>query len=312
MIEHFIQTLNIEISRPLLQKLTNKGIVFSIPCLFTLNTKNLALVGVNRTKAKPIVASIEAASQLPYNIVLRALCPYITQEQANALCSRFASFELMQKATAAQLQKVQSFSPDEIDAFIKFINNPQTKAIIYKLRKHVQQQQGKPVYMQVLSGVCFCLSGKFNDPREVIKEYLITHGAICTSNMSASVNFLLAGTDADSHKLALAQKLNIPLITFDEVVNIVTRKEEEAANAADADNSLTPLPAPFVPTDNRNTHSLTIKLLGCSVAEAYAIARSYNIIIYRKHINSQTLTLYYDSVNDIVNFVYNCNQLRTV
>jgi len=296
--QHFISTLNISRLTPTIVRLViNAGIVNSIPDLFTLNTRKLRLVGIKLTDAQLIVSQIKWVSGLEFNQILPAICPIINQEQANALCLRFGSFQQMQDGQPSELEKVQGFSPDKIREFAQWINAPATKYLLNNIKKFVATSRPIPETPKPLSGITFCLTGKMPKPRKQIIDYITSHGAVTTSALSVSVNYILAGDKPGDNKINLAAKHGIPVITFSELDKILLNQASE--------NELQQL-AEMQPAKKQFTLS-TVKF-NIPMQTAYNQARNHNINITRPSVNARTISLAYESIDHLIDFAYNCGK----
>lgn len=67
-----------------------------------------------------------------------------------------------------------------------------------------------------LEGLRFCITGTFSESRDVIKEKLISKGAVFVSSVSSKLDVLFAGENAGS-KLTKAQELNIKIVNEEEL-----------------------------------------------------------------------------------------------
>ena len=73
-----------------------------------------------------------------------------------------------------------------------------------------------------LSGKSFVISGTFqNFSRDQIKELIEVHGGTISSAISSKTDYLVAGSNMGPAKLQKAEKLNIPIISEDELLTII-------------------------------------------------------------------------------------------
>ena len=75
-----------------------------------------------------------------------------------------------------------------------------------------------------LAGKTFLISGVFADySREELTELIEAHGGKMLSSISSKLNFLVAGDKMGPSKLAKAEKLQIPMITETELLEMINK-----------------------------------------------------------------------------------------
>ncbi|MNQ96240.1 DNA ligase [compost metagenome] len=73
-----------------------------------------------------------------------------------------------------------------------------------------------------LTGKTFVISGVFeNYSREELKEIIENNGGKILSGISAKLNYLVAGDNMGPSKLEKANKLNVPLISVDDLLELL-------------------------------------------------------------------------------------------
>jgi DNA ligase (NAD+) len=74
-----------------------------------------------------------------------------------------------------------------------------------------------------LSGQTFIISGTFEKfSRDELKDIIEQNGGKILSSISAKLNFLVAGDNMGPAKLEKANKLNIPIISDDELLAMIS------------------------------------------------------------------------------------------
>ena len=73
-----------------------------------------------------------------------------------------------------------------------------------------------------LSGKTFIISGVFEKySRDELKDLIEQNGGKIVSSISAKLNYLVAGDNMGPAKLEKAQKLNIPIISDEELLGMI-------------------------------------------------------------------------------------------
>ena len=73
-----------------------------------------------------------------------------------------------------------------------------------------------------LSGLKFCITGSFSQPRDSLKKALEAKGAKFISSVSKNLDILFAGDKAGS-KLTKAQQLGVKIANEDELMNMLNK-----------------------------------------------------------------------------------------
>lgn len=99
--------------------------------------------------------------------------------------------------------------------------NEINKLITYGLQFEIEE---KEVILQSesLLGQTFLISGVFeNHSREELKKIIEDNGGKMLSSISAKLNYLVAGDNMGPSKLEKANKLNIPIISEQDLFNLL-------------------------------------------------------------------------------------------
>jgi len=75
---------------------------------------------------------------------------------------------------------------------------------------------------ETLSGKTFIISGVFEKySRDELKDIIEQNGGKIVSSISAKLNYLVAGDNMGPAKLEKAQKLNVPIISDEELLKMI-------------------------------------------------------------------------------------------
>ena len=107
-------------------------------------------------------------------------------------------------------------------SLVEYFANPKHLAEIEKLKKQglqfVAEEKTVTLQSEALSGKTFIISGTFERSRDELKDIIEQNGGKILSSISAKLNYLVAGENMGPAKLEKATKLNIPIISDEELI----------------------------------------------------------------------------------------------
>ena len=108
----------------------------------------------------------------------------------------------------------------------EYFDDPKHIAEIEKLKaqglQFVAEEKELKLDSEKLSGQSFIISGTFEKfSRDELKDIIEQNGGKILSSISAKLNYLVAGDNMGPAKLEKAQKLNIPIISDDELLGML-------------------------------------------------------------------------------------------
>ncbi len=231
-LEHFIQrkALNVDSLGPeTLEQLIRKGWVTMPADLYELTKEQLiSLERFGEKSAENILQGIEHSKQVPFAKVLFGLgIRYVGSTVAEKLVEAFPSVEALMHATAEELIAVPEIGDKIAESVVQYFEDATNRNHIERLKQHgVQLQAESRKSMQssnILAGNSFVISGVFQKyEREELKKLIVQHGGKVVSAVSGKLNYLLVGDKAGSSKLSKAESLNIPLLTEEEFVKMIS------------------------------------------------------------------------------------------
>ncbi|HEY0175430.1 MAG TPA: BRCT domain-containing protein, partial [Pedobacter sp.] len=109
------------------------------------------------------------------------------------------------------------------ESIIEYFSNPAHIEQINLLKSYGLQFEAIDTVITLesdkLTGKTFVISGVFeNYSREELKEMIENNGGKILSSISAKLSYLLAGDNMGPSKLEKAQKLNVPLISEEDLL----------------------------------------------------------------------------------------------
>ncbi len=231
-LEHFIsrRAMNIEgIGSETIDLLYQNNLLVTVSDFYHLAFSDL--VGLERMGEKSaanIINGIEQSKTIPFDRVLFALgIRHVGETVAKKLASALRNIDGLRRATLDQLLEIDEIGGKIAESILSFFSNGENLQIVDALRAAgVQMALAERENASVkLAGKSFVISGTFQSfSRDQIKELIETHGGKISSAISAKTDFLVAGSNMGPAKLQKAEKLNIKLISEDELLTIIEQE----------------------------------------------------------------------------------------
>ena len=142
---------------------------------------------------------------------------------AKLLAQNYNSLLELSKASPEELCNIEGIGEITAQEINKFFAEPSNLALIEKLQKAEIQTEYKITESQIFGkfmGKSFVITGTFEISRENIQETIEKAGGKVVSAISAKTNYLVCGEKAGS-KLEKAQKLNIQILSFDDLEQLI-------------------------------------------------------------------------------------------
>ncbi|MFZ4861626.1 NAD-dependent DNA ligase LigA [Sphingobacterium sp. Mn56C] len=208
------------------------GYIQQISDLYALHHKQDILVGMDRFGQKSIdnmLAGLEASKKKPFEKVLFALgIRHVGETVAKKLALHFKNIQLLAQASMEEISAVPDIGIRIADSVYNYLHTDSHIAELSKLQELGLQFaiEEKEVLRagDSLTGKTFLISGVFaNYSREELTALIESHGGKMLSSISAKLNFLVAGDKMGPSKLAKAEKLNVPIISEQEVLEMINQ-----------------------------------------------------------------------------------------
>jgi DNA ligase (NAD+) len=232
-IQHYIgrKAMNIDgLGDETIEAFYKRGFIVHISDLYTLYKKGDILKQIDRFGEKSIsnmLEGIEKSKQMPFEKVLFGLgIRYIGETVAKKLAAYFKNIDSLMNASFEELIAVEEIGERIAESLIEYFKEPRHKEQIEQLRSHGLQFESiqKTVELEStkLEGKSFIISGVFeNYSRDELKDIIEANGGKILSSISAKLNFLLAGDNMGPAKLEKATKLQIPIISDDDLIKML-------------------------------------------------------------------------------------------
>ncbi|MGB4775106.1 MAG: NAD-dependent DNA ligase LigA [Daejeonella sp.] len=232
-IQHFIsrKAMNIDgLGQETIEAFYKRGFVKHISDLYTLHEKSAELKQIDRFGERSItnmLEGIEKSKQMPFEKVLFGLgIRYVGETVAKKVTAHFKTIDNLINATFEELVSVNEIGNRIAESLTDYFKMPKHLEQIEELRKHGLQFETEEKKVELKSskfnGKTFIISGVFeNYSREELKELIEANDGKILSGISAKLNYLVAGDNMGPSKLEKATKLNIPVISDKELLQML-------------------------------------------------------------------------------------------
>ncbi|MCL2738259.1 MAG: NAD-dependent DNA ligase LigA [Bacteroidales bacterium] len=224
---HFMsrKAMNILGGEALVEQLFKRGWVHKGSDLYKLTKEQLlGLDNFGEKSAQNLLTSIADSLSAPFSRVLFGLgIRHVGEATAKYLASRFGAIEALEQASEKELTE----SPEVGEVLARSIRNffaqPVNQILIQELTDCGIQMREAPRnrISDALLNKQIVISGNFSISREAIKELIEQHGGKTTGQPSAQTDYLLAGAKAGPAKLQKAAKLQLKIISQEELNSLI-------------------------------------------------------------------------------------------
>ena len=225
---HFIsrKAMNIATGEATIEQLYSKGFIRNLSDLYNLTSEQLmTLEGWKEKSVSNLLKSIGKSKQAPFERVLFSLgIRHIGETTAKLLASHFKNIDNLRAATKEELLTVEEVGETIANSILEYFSNSENLAVIQRLKEvglRFDSENDSSTISELLKGVTIVVSGNFSRSREEIKKLIVAHSGKCTGSISGSTTYLLAGEKAGPEKLKKAEKLNVKILTEEELYKII-------------------------------------------------------------------------------------------
>jgi len=232
-IQHFIsrKAMNIDgLGDETVEAFYQKGLVKHISDLYTLHEKSDQLKTLERFGDRSIdnmLLGIEASKLMPFEKVLFGLgIRYVGETVARKLAAGAKHIDKLITASLEELVSIDEIGQKIAESIMEYFSKEEHLQQI-ELLKYYGLQFEMPeneiaLQSDKLTGKTFVISGVFeNYSREELREIIESNGGKILSGISAKLTCLLAGDNMGPSKLDKAKKLNIPLISEGDLLEML-------------------------------------------------------------------------------------------
>ncbi len=232
-IQHFSgrKAMNIDgLGDETIDTLFHKGLISNIADLYQLEEKIEDLRQLERFGEKSIdnlLKGIEASKNMPFEKLLFGLgIRYVGETVAKKLAFSVKNIDQLRQASLEELVAIDEIGLRIAESIQHYFSKADNLAQIERLKAaglnfSVVESEMLP-FSDKLNGKTFVISGVFEKhSREELSTLIEQHGGKMVSGISAKLNYLVAGDKMGPSKLEKANKLNIPIISEDELLQLL-------------------------------------------------------------------------------------------
>ncbi len=206
------------------------GLIQTIADMYSLKDRQDQLVNIERFGQKSInnmLAGIEISKEKPFEKVLFALgIRHVGETVAKRLAYHYKNIDALRSASIEDIATVPDVGIRIAESVYAYFQEDKNNAEIAYLKDAGLQFEIPEIIIELaseeLSGQTFLISGVFaNHSREELASLIEANGGRMLSSISAKLNYLVAGDKMGPSKLAKAEKLGIPIISDQELLQMI-------------------------------------------------------------------------------------------
>jgi len=232
--QHFIgrKAMNIDgLGDETIETLYQKGFIRHISDIYDLHLRAGELKQLGRFGEKSInnmIDGIEKSKQMPFEKVLFGLgIRYVGETVAKKLVTHFKTIDNLAAATYDELITAEEIGERIAKSIQEYFADANHVREIEKLKtqglQFIAEEKELNLQSDKLSGKSFIISGVFeNFSRDELKDIIEQNGGKILSSISPKLNYLVAGENMGPAKLEKANKLNIPIISDSELLEMLS------------------------------------------------------------------------------------------
>lgn len=232
--EHFVSRKAMDIDSmgaETIELLFQKGLVKNSADIYDLKKEDVITLDRMADKsATNLIEGIEKSKEIPFTRVLFALgIRFVGETVAKKLALHFKNIDNLANASYEQLMEADEIG-EKIAASIKeYFANGQNMEIVNRLRASgLQFELSEAENTKVsdkLAGKTFVVSGVFAKfSRDEIEKMIEDNGGKNAGSVSKKTSYIIAGENMGPSKLEKAQKLNVPIISEDDFIKMISHE----------------------------------------------------------------------------------------
>ena len=230
-IEHFIgrKAMDIDgLGQETVDLFFEKNMIKDVSDLYTLQKDDIAkLERLGEKSAERILEGLNLSRSIPFEKVLFALgIRFVGETVAKTLANKLIDIENIKNATFEELVDINEIGDRIAQSVVDYFNDDKNLQLIERLKGHGLQmaisKDKQENRTDKLKGLSIIISGTFQKlSRDKIKELIEQNGGKNVGSISKKTNYLIAGDKIGPSKLEKANKLQIPIITEEDFLNMI-------------------------------------------------------------------------------------------
>jgi DNA ligase (NAD+) len=210
-------------------RLWERELVRSLPELYRLTVEQLLeLEGFGEISATSAIDAIQASKGIPFSRVLYGLnIPDVGWVTAQTLARHFGTVDALLSASQEELVEAEGIGPERAEAIAEWFRDDDNRALVEELRalglRFEIGEEDKPVEGP-LTGRTYVVTGTLEAfTRDEAAAALEELGAKVGNSVSSKTAGLIVGEEPGKSKLTKAQKLEIPQLSEQDLLELLGR-----------------------------------------------------------------------------------------
>lgn len=230
-IQHYIsrKALDIEgLGGETVALLVKQGLITNYADLYSLKKEQiLPLERMAEKSAVNLINGIEASKKIAFERVLFGLgIRYVGETVARKLAKQFKNIDALANASLEDLIAVDEIGERIAQSVVEFFGSEQNRELVDRLKEYGVQLELDAAVLEnqteKLKGNTFVISGVFTQvSRTELKKLIEDNGGKASGSISSKTNYLVAGENMGPSKREKAEKLNVPIITEAEFLDMI-------------------------------------------------------------------------------------------
>ena len=230
-IQHYIsrKALDIEgLGGETVALLVKQGLITNYADLYSLEKEQiLPLERMAEKSAVNLINGIEASKKIAFERVLFGLgIRYVGETVARKLAKQFKNIDALANASLEDLIAVDEIGERIAQSVVEFFGSEQNRELVDRLKEYGVQLELDAAVLEnqteKLKGNTFVISGVFTQvSRTELKKLIEDNGGKASGSISSKTNYLVAGENMGPSKREKAEKLNVPIITEAEFLDMI-------------------------------------------------------------------------------------------
>ncbi len=230
-IQHYIsrKALDIEgLGGETVALLVKQGLITNYADLYSLEKEQiLPLERMAEKSAVNLINGIEASKKIAFERVLFGLgIRYVGEMVARKLAKQFKNIDALANASLEDLIAVDEIGERIAQSVVEFFGSEQNRELVDRLKEYGVQLELDAAVLEnqteKLKGNTFVISGVFTQvSRTELKKLIEDNGGKASGSISSKTNYLVAGENMGPSKREKAEKLNVPIITEAEFLDMI-------------------------------------------------------------------------------------------
>ncbi|MDX1652455.1 MAG: NAD-dependent DNA ligase LigA [Brumimicrobium sp.] len=230
-ITHFISRKAMDIDglgSETVEQLYKEGLIENSADLYDLTFDQIEkLDRMGKKSAENMLSGLEASKSVPFERVLFALgIRHVGETVAKKIAGELKDIDSIISASFDTLTSIDEVGEKIAISIQSHFQNEDNVEIVERLKKHGLNFRLKENELKgnALAGKSFVVSGVFTRfSRDELKKEIEANGGKNVSSISAKTDFIIAGENMGPSKLDKAKKLNIPLLSEEEFINMLEK-----------------------------------------------------------------------------------------